>query len=159
MVVDEVQCRDERPVSFLVEQERTIAFVFELLLQLVLEVVGQIVFEIAAGLGWESLKEPFRPERETSPFLRVTGSFLLGLVGGVLSVLLFNLRLAPQSPLPGISLVLSPICTGIAMHAIGEWWGDRRRRPALFSFWAGAAFAFGMALVRFVYFELGWTPF
>lgn len=159
MVVDEVQCRDERPVSFLVEQERTIAFVFELLLQLVLEVVGQIVFEIAAGLGWESLKEPFRPERETSPFLRATGSFLLGLVGGVLSVLLFNLRLAPQSPLPGISLVLSPICTGIAMHAIGEWWGDRRRRPALFSFWAGAAFAFGMALVRFVYFELGWTPF
>jgi hypothetical protein len=117
------------------------------------------VFEIAAGLGWESLKEPLRPERQTSPFLRAIGSFLLGLVGGVLSVVVLNWRLAPQSPLPGISLVLSPLCTGIAMHAIGEWWGDRRRRPALFSFWAGAAFAFGMALVRFVYFELGWTPF
>lgn len=131
----------------------------ELLLQLVLEVVGQIVVEIAAGLGWESLQAPWRPEREASPFLRGIGCFLLGLAGGVLSVLLVNSRLVPQSTLPGINLVLSPICTGIAMHVIGEWWGDRRRRPALFSFWTGAIFAFGMALVRFIYFELGWTPF
>jgi hypothetical protein len=146
----------------LIKQERTIAFVFELLLQLVLEVVGQVVFEIAAGLGWESLKEPLRREREardTSPFLRTIGCFLWGLVGGVLSILLVNSRLAPQLTFPGISLVLSPICTGVAMHGIGEWWGDRRRRPALFSFSTGAIFALGMALVRFIHFELGWIPF
>jgi hypothetical protein len=132
------------------------------LLQLVLEVVGQIVFEIAAGLGWESLREPLRPEqetRDTSAFLRPIGCFLWGLVGGVLSILLLNSRLAPRLTFPGISLVLSPICTGVAMHGIGEWWGDRRRRPALFSFWNGAIFAFGMALVRFIHFEFGWTPF
>ena len=132
------------------------------MLQLVLDVVGQIVFEIVAVLGWESLKEPLRREqetRDTSPFLRAIGCLLWGLVGGVLSILLLNSRVAPRLSLPGISLVLSPICTGVAMHVIGEWWGDRRRRPALFSFWTGAIFAFGMALVRFIYFELGWTPF
>jgi hypothetical protein len=53
--------------------------------------------------------------------------------------------------------VLSPIGTGIAMHWIGEFWRERGR-PALFSFRAGAIFAFGMALVRFVYLELGWRP-
>jgi hypothetical protein len=75
-------------------------------------------------------------------------------------VLIVRQRLTPYYPLPGLSLVLSPIATGIAMHWIGEFWSDRGRdRPALFTFGAGALFAFGMALVRFVVLELEWNPF
>jgi hypothetical protein len=34
--------------------------VFELIVQLVLEVVRQVVFELAASLGWESLRDGMR---------------------------------------------------------------------------------------------------
>ena len=47
----------------------------------------------------------------------------------------------------------------MAVHWIGEFWREHGRdRPTLFSFRAGAILAFGMALVRFVYLELGWSP-
>lgn len=132
---------------------------FEFLFQLLIEIVSQIIFEGLASLGWESLKDSTRLERETTPALAAVGHFLMGLIAGVLSLAIIGRRLAPHGPLPGISLVLSPIGTGIAMHWIGEFWRERGRdRPALFSFRAGAIFAFGMALVRFVYFELGWRP-
>ena len=46
------------------------------------------------------------------------------------------------------------------MHSLGEFWRERGRdRPILFSFRAGALFAFGMALVPFVYVGLEWRPF
>ena len=84
----------------------------------------------------------------------------MGVIAGVVSLLIFGQRLAPPSPFPGISLVLSPLATGIAMHWIGEFWSEREwDRPALFTFRAGAVFAFGMALVRLVYLELGWPDF
>jgi hypothetical protein len=84
----------------------------------------------------------------------------MGLCAGIFSLLLFGRRLIARSPIPGLSLILSPIVTGIAMDRIGEFWRERGRdRPALFSFRAGAVFAFGMALVRFVYLEVGSKPF
>jgi hypothetical protein len=78
----------------------------------------------------------------------------MGLVAGVLSLLLFGSRLTQRGPIPGLSLVASPLGTGLAMHWLGEFWREREKdRPALFTFRAGAIFAFGMALVRFLYFE------
>ena len=118
------------------------------------------MFEFVAAFGWESLKHSVRRDRESTPVLAGTGHFLLGVCAGILSLLVVGRRLAPHSPLPGLSLVLSPIGTGTAMRWMGEFWRERGRdRPALFSFRAGAIFAFGMALVRFVYLELAWTPF
>ena len=127
---------------------------------LVLEIIGQVLFEFVAAFGWESLKDSARRERESTPVLSGIGHLLLGASAGALSLLIIPRRLTPHSPLPGLSLVLTPIGTGIAMHWIGEFWRERGRdRPILFSFRAGAIFAFGMALVRFVYVELGWRPF
>jgi hypothetical protein len=126
----------------------------------VLEIAWQIFFEVITGLGWKSMKDSLRPEHESRPRLAGLGHFLMGLSAGVLSLLAFGTRLLPRPAIPGLSLVVSPIGTGIAMHWIGEWWRERGRdKPALFSFWAGAIFAFGMALVRFVYLEIGWSPF
>jgi MFS family permease len=127
---------------------------FEFLFELLIEIVGQIIFEGLTTLGWESLKHSGRRERRSNPVLAAIGHFLMGLCAGVLSLFIIGRRLTPHSPLTGISLVLSPIGTGIAMHWMGEFWRERGRdRPALFSFRAGAIFAFGMALVRFVYLE------
>ena len=125
-----------------------------------LEIAWQIVFEVLTGLGWDSLKESLGGKRGSRPVLAGFGHFLMGLGAGVLSLLTFGSRLMPRPLVPGLSLVLSPIATGIAMHRIGEWRVERGRdRPALFSFWGGAIFAFGMALVRYVYLEIGWSPF
>jgi hypothetical protein len=111
------------------------------------------------AFGWESLKDSVRRERETHPLFAGVGHFLMGLIAGIVSLLVFGSRVLARPPIPGVSLVLSPIATGIAMHYIGEFWREQGRdRPALFSFWAGAIFAFAMALVRFVYLELGWNP-
>ena len=130
--------------------EGTIEFIFELLFQLILEVLAQILFELATALGWESLKDSMRSERESTPLLSGIGHFLMGLCAGVGSVLVFGSRVTPPSPIPGLSLVLSPLVTGVAMDRIGEYWRERGwDRPALFSFRAGAIFAFAMALVRF----------
>jgi hypothetical protein len=128
--------------------------------QLVLEIVIQIFFEFAAAFGWESLRHSTRRERGMTPLLAGTGHLLLGVFAGVLSLLVVPQRLMPRSPLPGLSLVLSPIGTGIVMYSLGELWRERGwDRPSLFSFQAGALFAFGMALVRFVYIQLEWRPF
>lgn len=46
------------------------------------------------------------------------------------------------------------------MQRLGDLWEERGKpRPVLFWFRAGAVFAFGMALARFVYIELDWSPF
>jgi len=122
----------------------------------VIEIAWQILVELLTAFGWESL-DSLRPDRKARPVLARVGQFLMGVAAGILSVLLFGRRLVPRPLIPGLSLVLSPIVTGIAMDWMGELLSERgKHRPALFSFWAGAVFAFGMALVRFVYLEIGW---
>ena len=101
-----------------------------------------------------------RRKRESTAALAAPGHFLMGAGAGIVSLLIVGRRLTPHSPLSGLSLFLSPLGTGLAMHWIGEFWREREMdRPGLFSFQAGAIFALGMALVRFVYLELHWSPF
>ena len=130
---------------------------FEFLVQIVFEVVGQVLLELLTSLGWESLKDGVRSRREAHPVLAVIGQFLLGVLGGIVSLLIVSRRVWGPSPLPGVSLVLSPISTGAVMHGLGRIWpasyGDK---PGLLSFWPGATFAFGMALTRFIYIEDPW---
>ena len=56
------------------------------------------------------------------------------------------------SPLvPGASLVISPLLNGTLMHYYGSWHARRQLgRSSVATFWGGALFAFGFALVRFV---------
>src|SRR5262245_11392720 len=137
-----------------------IGSLLELLLQILIEIVGEVIFELFVTLGWESLTESLRPERRLPPVMTALGQFLAGLCAGVVSLLTVSRRLSPDSPWPGISLFLAPLGTGLVMQRLGEIWEERgKSRPALFSFRAGAVFAFGMALARFVYIELHWRPF
>lgn len=132
----------------------------ELLLQLAIEIIGQVIFELLVAAGLESLADSGIRDRESRPLAGAIAQFLIGLCAGVLSLVIISRRLTGPSLIPGLSLVLSPVGTGMAMHWLGEMWRDRGKDPpALFCFKAGALFAFGMALTRFVYLELGWRPF
>jgi hypothetical protein len=137
--------------------EAEVEILLQLAVELVVEVVGQVLVELLASLGWRSLADAVRPERHAHPALATVGQFALGALTGGLSLLVVGHRLLGPSPLPGASLILSPLGTGVAMHALGRMWPARLGdRPGLLSFGSGAVFAFGMALVRFLYLEDPW---
>ena len=134
-----------------------IEFLLQIVVEVVLQIVGEVAFELLAVFGWRSLSDALRPERHSHPVLATIGQFLLGMLGGGLSLLIVSRRIVGPSPLPGVGLILSPIGTGIAMHLLGRMWPeDWGEKPGLMSFWGGAIFAFGMVLVRFVYIEDPW---
>ena len=123
----------------------------ELLLLLLLDLpqlLAQLVIEILWDLGSASYRKPVERSRP-SAIVAAFGYFLLGAAVGGLSLLVWAGRVFRPGPVPGLSLVLSPLCVGAAMHA----WGAYRRAggTSLATFPCGAAFAFGTALVRFVW--------
>lgn len=81
-------------------------------------------------------------------FLAALGYATLGFTLGALSSLLLPQPVLPQPATRGISLAISPVVSGLAMHLWGSW---RARGPqGLATFWGGASFAFGCALGRFL---------
>ena len=122
-----------------------IRFLAPVLWEALLQTVAEICFEV--GLG--SLKEPFQPRSRAHPVFASIGLLLLGGLAGGLASWIFQARLMPPAPLPGASIVLSPLLTGWAMAEFGRW-RERRGREASFAatFAGGAFFAFGMASVR-----------
>jgi hypothetical protein len=127
----------------------------EFLVALIVEIVEQLVFEVVVGMGFEAAADAISPGFEARPWFAGVGYFLMGLLTGIISVIVFRGRLIGPSIVPGLSLIAAPIVTGAAMAGIGDMW--RRRGgapPLLFTFRAGAIFAFGMAVVRFLYLRL-----
>ncbi len=85
------------------------------------------------------------------PVYGLLGLASLGALGGGLITLLLPQRLLGAPVIPGASLVASPLLNGVFMHFYGAWRARRSGRESLTaSFWGGAVFAFGFALVRFV---------
>jgi len=126
-----------------------LGLLFDLAFQLLFEIVGQVILECVVSFAWSTLSRPVPKERAT--VLTSIGVFGAGLSTRALSAMVFPRRLLPPSPLPGASLLLSPIGAGLAVQWIGDRLRARGRRPILLSFWPGAAFALGVAIVRFVY--------
>lgn len=125
-------------------------FIFELVFQIAGEVLLQVAFELAAELGFHSIKATV--QRPRNSLLSTIGFALLGAVAGGVSLLLF-----PQSPItnPGfrrINLVLTPLAAGGIMMLIGRL-RDKRGSPVvkLDRFGYAFVFALAMALVRFVW--------
>ena len=123
----------------------------EILIWLVVEILGQALMEILGELGLASIKAAFeRPNR--SPVLATLGYLLLGVALGGVSLRIHRDRLFHCHPVPGLSLLVSPLCVGLIMST----WGRYRREQGypttnLATFCGGAAFAFGSAVVRFVW--------
>jgi hypothetical protein len=113
-------------------------------LWLLVELVIELFFG-AVDIGALDVVDP--PRR----FWVCVGYAAAGFALGAGSGWLLPSRLLPTPATQGISLVLSPALSGLAMHL----WGSYRReggRPttAMATFWGGASFAFGCALGRFV---------
>jgi hypothetical protein len=135
----------------------------DLLLELILwflwEFVLSVIFESVAGFVWMFLKHAVGSERKSVPFVAAIGQILLGISAGVISLVLVRQPMAAPLVVPGLSLIVAPLATGLVMHWLGAFWYQRTgERPALFTFRGGAVFAFAMALTRFLHFQFHW-PF
>jgi hypothetical protein len=74
------------------------------------------------------------------------------LVSGVVSVLAVPHPLVKPSKIHGISLLISPLVTGLIMSQIGVWVRRRELGPVrIESFAYGFTFAFGIAIIRFLW--------
>lgn len=119
----------------------------EFLLEMFLEVAGEVLLE----LGFTGVKEALGRENR-NPAIAAIGYLLLGSALGGLSLLIWPHRWMQRGTVPGLSLVLGPFLSGAAMH----FWGELRRAQGhnptnLATFLGGAVFAFGVALVRFLW--------
>jgi hypothetical protein len=119
--------------------------------ELLIEVVLQIIGEALIALIVRSIRNLVEESKAVSPILAALGYLLLGAACGVGSVLLFPHALVHPSKFRGISLVISPVITGLIMSLTGLM---RRRRGKdairIESFGYGFTFALGVAVIRFL---------
>jgi hypothetical protein len=126
--------------------------ILEFLLQTLIELVLYVFGELLVELGLSSLAEPFRSREARNPVLAFVGYALLGLIAGGLSLLIFPNSFVRSARLHGISLFVTPVLAGLLMSGVG--WLRRRQGRAVIrldSFSYGFIFAFGMALIRFLF--------
>ncbi len=124
----------------------------EAILGFIVEILIPIVGEFAFDFLLRSLGEPFMSRERRNPIVAGLGYFLIGLVLGGLSLLIFPRSFVRSERFHGINLLITPLVSGFVMGALGRW---RERHGQMIlrldSFVYGFVFAFAMALVRFVY--------
>jgi len=123
----------------------------EILLELVLELLFSGLLEAL----WDLLAATYKAtygRKNHHPALAALGYLAIGATLGAGSLLVRPERLAAYSLFPGISLVVGPLLAGGWMHVWGAWRRSRGHATTnLATFLGGAAFALGLAVVRFVW--------
>ena len=103
-------------------------------------------------LGFHSVGDAFRQRSRTHPVLAALGIMILGVLGGVVTSVIWPTPVFSRGPLPGLSLLISPLLSALVMDRFGRW-RERRghARSYVSTYWGGALFAFAMALVRLLW--------
>jgi hypothetical protein len=124
----------------------------ELFLGFILEVLIPLVGEFSVEVLVYCLGEPFRARERRNAVLAGIGYYLIGLMLGGVSLLIFPQSFVRSERFHGINLLITPLVSGLVMGAFGRW-RERHGKTILRldSFVYGFVFAFAMALVRFVY--------
>lgn len=131
----------------------------EILVQLLLgllEILFEVLLEFAGGAVLDLLSraalDVFKPDEPRHPIGTFSGCGILGALAGAGTLAIFPHPLFHQSRFHGISLIISPLVTGIGMSVLGSMLRRRGKRVVqIESFPYAFAFALGMALVRFAY--------
>lgn len=128
-----------------------------ILLESIAGAAGQVLFLLICALGLGEFSVLVNADRtdDNRRLLAIWGWFIIGGIIGFGTFLLLPRGLFPSNSIPGLSVVLVPVLTGLATMQ----WGRIRRqqnkiRLTLASFWGGWSFAFGSTLVRFVFVQI-----
>ena len=125
-------------------------FFFEVVLELLFQFIAEIGVEFGSSAVSEGLRKSGR-EKNVNPVLAVMGLIILSaLIGGITSFV-FPKRILPQIGFSGVSLIISPLATGLVMHMFGKWRRNSGYRTSyLATFIGGASFAFGISATRWI---------
>lgn len=122
------------------------------ILELLLEALFDYLIAGFVDLILRSTGEMFEKSTARNPALAAIGCWIVGLISGGLSLLLFPHRLLHPTRMHGASLLISPIITGLMMAATGAILRRRDKKSTqIESFGYGFFLAFGVALVRFFF--------
>lgn len=116
-----------------------LGLVFWFVVDLVLEIAGEGVFELTRVLDEEEAARP----------VAIGWFIILGLVLGGTSVLLVGERVIQGGKFLGVSLVVVPTLLGATMHSCGRLRSSREHRISHLATWyGGASMGFGLAAGR-----------
>jgi hypothetical protein len=128
----------------------------EALLGPIIELVLEFLLELTVGLLFSFLWRKIRTARWKTR--RISLWLILPLLGGLgaavgwISILIIPSPIFHPREFHGLSLILSPLLTGMVMAFFGSDLKRRKEMPAaLESFSGGFSFALGIALVRFLH--------
>jgi hypothetical protein len=131
--------------------ELLFAFV-EMFLEIFFEAAFEFAAEFIGAIIWRGVAAVFDTSEFKNPLVACIGYMFLGGVAGGLSLLLFPHPLVHPSRVPGLSVVISPVLSGLGMSLVGSTLRKRNKKAVqIESFGYGFAFALGMALVRFFF--------
>jgi hypothetical protein len=120
--------------------------------ELLFEVFFQVVAETMVALIARSIRNVLEESTAINPVLAATGYLLLGIAFGAASLFLFPHPIFHPSKLHGISLVVSPVITGLVMSQVGIVLRRKGRQAVrIESFGYGFTFALGLAIIRFIF--------
>jgi hypothetical protein len=119
--------------------------------ELLFEVLFQVIVEAVVALVVRSVRNVFEETNAINPILATTGYLLLGSAFGISSLFLFPHPFFRPSKFHGISLVISPIITGLVMSQVGIMLRRKGKQAVqIESFGYGFTFALGLAIIRFI---------
>jgi len=124
--------------------------IFEIIFSFFGEILIQLIFELFAEAGFTAISKTRKPAE--SPILAGIGYFLLGLIAGGVSLLIYKNQFIADPGLQIMNLIFTPIFIGLIMMQIRKGkvkYGKVVTR--LDSFTYGAVFAFAMGLVRYIW--------
>lgn len=125
-------------------------FIFYIILQFLGELLVQILFQALAELGFYSLANTFKKPRH--PVLSTIGFFLWGAIAGGVSLWIAPASFIINLNLKQLNLIVTPVIIGGAMMFVGKLREKKGQQPVqLDHFGYAFVFAFGMALVRFIW--------
>jgi hypothetical protein len=119
--------------------------------ELLFEVFFQVVVEAVVALIVRSVRNVFEETNAINPILATIGYLLLGSAFGLASVRLFPHPFFQPSKFHGVSLVISPLITGMVMSQVGTMLRRKGKQAVrIESFGYGFTFALGVAIIRFI---------
>jgi hypothetical protein len=122
------------------------------LIELLLEFVLELTVGLLLSFLWRKLRATRWKTRRISLWIILPMLGGLGAAVGWISILVIPSPIFHPGEFHGLSLILSPLLTGMVMATFGSDLKRRKEIPAsLESFSGGFIFALGMALVRFLH--------
>jgi len=126
--------------------------IFEAIFFFLLELVGQVFFELFAELGLRSIGNALGFSKPKNRYLSFLGYIIIASLGAMVSILIFKEHFIKNEAMRIANLILTPIVLGIIMKYRGKKLElNNVSSIRLDSFWYGYVFALTFALVRFFY--------